>query len=31
MPDTIRNYVENEAPLWKQPPRDMDEIRELQK
>jgi hypothetical protein len=31
LPGTIRTYVEKEAPLWKEPPRDMDEIRELQK
>lgn len=31
LPDTIRSYVEKEAPLWKEPPKDMDEIRELQK
>ncbi len=31
LPETIKAWVENEAQLWLQPPKDMDEIRELQK
>ena len=30
LPATIRDYLENEAPLWKLPPKDLNEIRELQ-
>lgn len=31
LPKTIRDYIEKEAPLWREPPRDLNEIRELQK
>ncbi len=31
LPVTIKAWVENEAQLWLKPPKDMDEIRELQK
>ena len=31
LPDELRTYIEKEAPMWKQPPRDLAEIRELQK
>jgi hypothetical protein len=31
LPATIREYIDAEAPLWKAPPRDLDEIRELQR
>ncbi|MCS6947763.1 MAG: hypothetical protein NZM12_09125 [Steroidobacteraceae bacterium] len=30
LPASIRQYVESEAPLWRAPPRDLDEIRRLQ-
>lgn len=30
LPTSIRAYVEAEAPLWLEPPKDLDEIRELQ-
>ncbi|MDP6615996.1 MAG: hypothetical protein QF790_02370 [Gammaproteobacteria bacterium] len=30
VPATLRDFVEEHAPMWKEPPRDMDEIRELQ-
>jgi hypothetical protein len=30
IPATLRDFVEEHAPMWKEPPRDMDEIRELQ-
>jgi len=30
LPATIRDYAEKNAQLWLQPPKDMDEIRELQ-
>jgi hypothetical protein len=30
LPQTIRDYVMSEAPLWRAPPRDLDEIRRLQ-
>jgi hypothetical protein len=30
LPGSIREYLEKEAPLWKQPPKDLDEIRRLQ-
>lgn len=30
VPEEFRRYIEEEAPLWKQPPRDLAEIRELQ-
>jgi hypothetical protein len=31
LPDPIRAYVENKAPMWKLPPRNMEEIDVLQK
>jgi len=31
LPATIREYVEKEAPQFKEPPRDLEEIRRLQK
>lgn len=31
LPEGLRTYIEKEAPMWKQPPRDLAEIRELQK
>jgi hypothetical protein len=31
LPSTIRDYVEEEQPLWMKPPENMAEIRELQK
>jgi hypothetical protein len=31
LPATIREYIKAEAPLWMQPPKDLNEIRELQK
>jgi hypothetical protein len=31
LPKSIRDYLEQDAPLWKEPPRDLAEIRELQK
>jgi hypothetical protein len=31
LPDSIRTYVTEHAKLWMEPPRDLDEIRELQK
>ncbi|MCX6551348.1 MAG: DUF1838 family protein [Acidobacteria bacterium] len=31
LPASIREYVKAEAPLWMQPPKDLDEIRSLQK
>ena len=31
LPATIREFLEKEAPLWLQPPKDLDEIRRLQK
>lgn len=31
LPESIRSFVEEYAPMWKAPPVDMDEIRELQK
>ena len=30
VPDTLRSFIEEYAPLWKAPPVDMDEIRSLQ-
>ncbi len=30
VPATLRDFVEEYAQMWKQPPRDMDEIRDLQ-
>jgi len=30
VPDTLRAFVEEHAPMWKAPPVDMDEIRSLQ-
>lgn len=30
LPQSIRDYVQNEAALWRDPPRDMAEIRRLQ-
>jgi len=29
-PSSIREYVETEAPLWLEPPADLDAIRALQ-
>jgi Protein of unknown function (DUF1838) len=31
LPATIREYIRTDAPLWMQPPKDLDEIRQLQK
>jgi hypothetical protein len=31
IPETLRSFIEEYAPMWKEPPRDMDEIRDLQK
>jgi hypothetical protein len=31
LPATIRDYIRAEAPLWMAPPKDLDEIRSLQK
>ena len=31
LPETIRSFIELHAPLWKEPPKTLDEIRELQK
>ena len=31
LPDTMKEWVESDAQLWRAPPKDMDEIRELQK
>ena len=31
LPASIREYITAEAPLWAQPPKDLDEIRALQK
>ena len=31
LPDTLRSFIEEHAPLWKEPPKDLAEIRELQK
>jgi hypothetical protein len=31
LPATIRDYIAKEAPMWMQPPKDLDEIRSLQK
>ncbi len=31
LPPAVREYVLREAPLWKEPPRDLEEIRRLQK
>jgi hypothetical protein len=31
VPAAMREYVENEAPQFREPPRDIDEIRRLQK
>jgi hypothetical protein len=30
LPESIRSFVEEYAPMWKEPPKDLDEIRELQ-
>ncbi|MEE4271753.1 MAG: hypothetical protein V2I67_08765 [Thermoanaerobaculales bacterium] len=30
LPDTIKEWIETDAKLWREPPEDMDEIRELQ-
>lgn len=30
LPATIRDYLEREAPLWREPPKDLTEIRRLQ-
>jgi len=31
LPASIREYVRTEAPMWMQPPKDLEEIRSLQK
>ena len=31
LPASIRDYLEAEAPMWKEPPRDIEEIRKLQR
>jgi hypothetical protein len=31
LPESIRSFVDEHATMWQEPPRDMDEIRELQK
>jgi hypothetical protein len=31
LPASIREYLESEAPMWKAPPRDLAEIRALQR
>ena len=31
LPEVLRTYIETEAPLWKEPPKNLEEIRELQK
>jgi hypothetical protein len=28
--ESIRSFIEEYAPMWKKPPKDLDEIRELQ-
>ena len=30
LPESIRSFVEEYAPMWKELPNDLDEIRELQ-
>jgi hypothetical protein len=30
VPESLRAYIEAEAPLWMNPPADLDEIRALQ-
>jgi len=30
LPESIQSFVEKYAPMWKEPPKDPDEIRELQ-
>ena len=30
LPETIRSYVREEAPMWRAPPEDFDEIKALQ-
>jgi hypothetical protein len=30
LPQSIRDYVQSEATLWREPPRDLAEIRRLQ-
>ncbi len=30
LPEAMRDYLENDAPLWRAPPEDLEEIRELQ-
>lgn len=30
IPATMREYVETESPLWRSPPRDLEDIRSLQ-
>jgi len=29
-PETLRSWIETNAPLWKAPPADLDEVRDLQ-
>lgn len=31
LPETIKEYVKSEAPLWLEPPKSVEEIREIQK
>lgn len=31
LPDTMKDWVKTDAQLWREPPKDLDEIRELQK
>jgi len=31
LPESIRSFVDEHAPMWKEPPKNMDEIRELQR
>jgi hypothetical protein len=31
LPQTMRDALEKDAPMWKEPPKDLNEIRELQK
>jgi hypothetical protein len=30
LPDSIRHFIEEKAPAWREPPRDFDEIRRIQ-
>lgn len=31
LPITMREYLERDAPMWKEPPKDLEEIKQLQK